>query len=183
MDHDLNIRIFSLRAALSPQLAKLADYLLANEAQACFLNARQLAAGAGVSAPSVVRFVRRLGYKGVPSFRAHLQKTAQQRLSAAKTACVKKNRAAGRLMEAIFRQEICCIERSLQLVRRQDFEAAVKAVCRADTVYLLGGKSSFALAYFLYFRLCKLGIDCKLIHPGGPTVYTEMAAVNHRDVL
>jgi DNA-binding MurR/RpiR family transcriptional regulator len=184
MDRDLNNRIFSLRADLSPQLAKLADYVLANEAQACFLNARQLAAAAGVSAPSVVRFVRRLGYTGVQSFRGHLQKNAQQRLSAVKAVRISgKTRDTDGFVETILKQEILCIERSLQFVRQKDFEAAVKAICRADTVYLLGGKSSFALAYFLYFRLSKLGIDCKLIHPGGPTVFSEMAAINSRDAL
>ena len=183
MDRDLSHRIFSLRADLSPQLRKLADYVLANQAQACFLNARQLAAAAGVSAPSVVRFVRRLGYTGVQSFRGHLQKNAQQRLSPAKAVDSKRARDTSDLVATIFKQEILCIESSLQLVRQEDFEAAVKAICRADTVYLLGGKSSFALAYFLYFRLSKLGIDCKLIHPGGPTVFSEMAAINSRDVL
>ncbi len=183
MDRDLNNRIFSLRASLSPQLGKLADYVLVNQAQACFLNARQLAAAAGVSAPSVVRFVRRLGYSGVQSFRGHLQKNAQRRLSPAKPVGSKRARDADDLVATIFKQEILCIERSRQLLRQEDFEAAVKAICRADTVYLLGGKSSFALAYFLYFRLSKLGIDCKLIHPGGPTVFSEMAAINSRDVL
>jgi DNA-binding MurR/RpiR family transcriptional regulator len=184
MDRDLNNRIFALRADLSPQLARLADYLLENESQACFLNARQLAAAAGVSAPSVVRFVRRLGYSGVQSFRGHLQKHAQQRLSGAKAIRVPgKTCGPEGVVETVFKQEILCIERSLQLVRQEDVEGAVKAICRADTVYLLGGKSSFALAYFLYFRLSKLGIDCKLIHPGGPTVFSEMAAINNRDVL
>jgi len=184
MDRDLNHRIFSLRADLSPQLAKLADYVLANEAQVCFLNARQISAAAGVSAPSVVRFVRRLGYTGVQSFRGYLQRNAQQRLSPVKAVGASKQRSdSDHLVETIFKQEILCIERSLQLVRQKDFESAVKAICRADTVYLLGGKSSFALAYFLYFRLSKLGIDCKLIHPGGPTVFSEMAAINSRDVL
>jgi DNA-binding MurR/RpiR family transcriptional regulator len=184
MDRDLNHRIFSLRRSLSPQLGKLADYVLANEGQACFLNARQLAAAAGVSAPSVVRFVRRLGYAGVQSFRGHLQKNAQQRLSPANTVKGARQRSdSDSFLETIFKQELLCIERSLQLVRRKDFAAAVKAICRADTVYLLGGKSSFALAYFLYFRLSKLGIDCKLIHPGGPTVFSEMAAINSRDIL
>jgi DNA-binding MurR/RpiR family transcriptional regulator len=184
MDRDLNHRIFSLRGDLSPQLGKLADYVLANDGQVCFLNARQLAAAAGVSAPSVVRFVRRLGYAGVQSFRGHLQRNAQQRLSPVKTVRASKQGCdRDNLVETIFKQEILCIERSLQLVRQKDFEGAVKAICRADTVYLLGGKSSFALAYFLYFRLSKLGIDCKLIHPGGPTVFSEMAAINGRDVL
>lgn len=182
MDHNLNNRIFSLRPELSPQLARLADYLLDNESHACFLNARQLAAAAGVSAPSVVRLVRRLGYSGIQSFRAHLQKNAQQRLFAAKAGGAGKPRDADGVVETVFKQEILCIEQSLQLVRQEDVEAAVKAICKADTVYLLGGKSAFAVAYFLYFRLSKLGVDCKLIHPG-PTVFSEMAAINSRDVL
>ena len=184
MDRDLNNRIFSLRADLSPQLAKLADYVLANDSQVCFLNARQLAAAAEVSAPTVVRFVRRLGYPGMQGFRARLQRSAQQRLSVAKAVgAAKKTRDGENLIETTFREEILCIERSLQLVRLDDCAAAIKAICRADTVYLLGGKSSFALAYFLYFRLSKLGVNCKLIHPGGPTVFSEMAAINSGDVL
>jgi DNA-binding MurR/RpiR family transcriptional regulator len=39
------------------------------------------------------------------------------------------------------------------------------------------------VAYFLYFRLSKLGIDCKLIHFGGPSLFRELAAIGNRDLL
>ncbi|MGH7834952.1 MAG: MurR/RpiR family transcriptional regulator [Candidatus Binatia bacterium] len=184
MERNLNYRIVALRRGLGPQMARMADYVMENGDQACFLNVRKLASAAGVSAPTAVRFVRRLGYKDFQSFKNDLQKNLRERLRARKTAAgIGTSRRPNSFIREIFEQEALAIENSLQLVREEDFEAALDAVCRADTVYLLGGKTSFALAYFLYFRLSKLGIDCKLIHFGGPSLFREMAAIGSRDLL
>jgi DNA-binding MurR/RpiR family transcriptional regulator len=184
MDRDLNQRIFTLRGNLSPQLDRVAAYVLQNGAHACFLNARALAESAGVSAPTVVRFVKRLGYTGFPSFRRHLQDSAREELGAHKRSVAAGKARKGRgLMDQVIEQEASAIRDSLKLVRDEDFQRAVQLICRADTVYLLAGKTSFASAYMLYYRLSKLGIDCKLINPGGLTVFGELAPISSKDLL
>jgi DNA-binding MurR/RpiR family transcriptional regulator len=83
----------------------------------------------------------------------------------------------------VFEQDIALIESTLRLLNEEDFDRAVGQILTAKTVYVLGEKSSFALAYFLYFRLSRLGIDCKLIHFGGPAVFSELAPLKKGDVL
>ena len=184
MDRELNHRIYTLRGNLSPQLDRVADYVLKNGDHACFQNARALAESAGVSAPTVVRFVKRIGYKGFPSFRRHLQDSAREELGARRNLSpVGKPRKGRGLIEQVIEQEASAIRDSLKLVREEDFQLAVSRICRADTVYLLAGKTSFASAYILYYRFSKLGIDCKLINPGGLTVFGELAPISGKDLL
>jgi DNA-binding MurR/RpiR family transcriptional regulator len=183
MDRDLNNRIYALRQRLSPQLCRVADYILANGNHACFLNARAMAASAGVSAPTVVRFVRRLGYRGFQSFKRDLQENAREQLEPKKPAAAGKLRKRLGFIEQVIAEESSAMQNSLKLIREEDFQLAVSRICRADTVYLLAGKTSFASAYMLYYRLSKLGIDCKLIHPGGLTVFGELAPIGYRDLL
>src|SRR6266508_899130 len=92
MDRDLNNRIYASRERLSPQLCRVADYILANGNHAWFLNARAMAASAGVSAPTVVRFVRRLGYRGFQSFKRDLQENAREQLEPKKPAGKRRKR-------------------------------------------------------------------------------------------
>jgi DNA-binding MurR/RpiR family transcriptional regulator len=184
VSRNLDQRIAAVRERLGPQTARIADYVVENGDQACFLNLRGLAAAARVSGPTAVRFVRRLGYRDFQSFRSDLQRNLRERLKGGKTGrgSGKPEKANG-LIREIFEQEAEAIENSLRLVSEEDFRTAIDAVCRADTVYLLGGKTSFALAYFLYFRLSKLGIDCKLVHFGGPSLFRELAAIGSRDLV
>lgn len=184
MNRDINNRIYALREGLSPQLCRVADYVLANGHHVCFLNARALAVSARVSAPTVVRFVRRLGYRGFPSFKSDLQESARQQLShGRKISVLGKSRKRPGLIEQVVAEESSAIQNSLKLIREEDFQLAVNRICRGDTVYLLAGKTSFASAYLLYYRLSKLGIDCKLIHPGGLTMFGELAPIGSRDLL
>lgn len=184
MDRELNQRIYTMRGSLSPQLDRVAAYVLKNGDHACFLNARALADSAGVSAPTVVRFVKRLGYRGFPSFRRDLQESAREELGTRRSLAAAGKTKKGRgLIEKIIEEEASTLRDSLKLIRDEDFQAAVSRICRADTVYLLAGKTSFASAYMLYYRLSKLGIDCKLINPGGLTVFGELAPISGKDLL
>ncbi|HXV79930.1 MAG TPA: MurR/RpiR family transcriptional regulator, partial [Candidatus Binatia bacterium] len=62
-------------------------------------------------------------------------------------------------------------------------DRAVRDVIRARTLYLIGEKSSFSLAHFLYYRLSRLGVRCKLLHFGGSMVFVELADLRKGDVL
>ena len=184
MNRDLNNRIYALRESLSPQLCRVADYVLANGNHACFLNARALASSARVSAPTVVRFVRRLGYRGFSSFKNDLQESARQQLGhSGRISVAGKVRKRPGLIEQTVAEDSSAIQNCLTLIREEDFQLAVNRICRGDTVYLLAGKTSFASAYLLYYRLSKLGIDCKLIHPAGLTMFGELAPIGSRDLL
>lgn len=184
MDRELSERIFSLLPTLGKQLNRLAEYFLKDGTSPCFLNARQLACSAGVSPSTVVRFARRLGYDGYQSFKADLHDRVRNQLSSSeRVSKTVKSLRRGKLLKETFERDIALIEDTLQLIVERDFLQAVKEIYQAATVYILGEKTSFAAAYFLYFRLSRLGINCKLIQFGGPAVFSQLSPLRKGDVL
>jgi DNA-binding MurR/RpiR family transcriptional regulator len=72
---NLCLETWNERAA--PQVA---DFILRNGNQSCFLNATDLASASGVSPSCVVRFAQKLGYDGFYSFRSKLQSKVREHL-------------------------------------------------------------------------------------------------------
>jgi DNA-binding MurR/RpiR family transcriptional regulator len=103
--------------------------------------------------------------------------------------CQQKHRPDGApwgktsILERVFEQDTALIKQTLPLISREQFEQAVREIIRARSLYLIGEKSSFSLAYFLYYRMSRLGIRCKLLHFGGSTVFVELADLRKGDVL
>ena len=184
MDQELSAKIRVTRPRLTPQLRRVADCLLHNGTHSCFFNVRELAVAAGVSPSAVVRFARELGYEGFQSFKDYLQHTVRVRLSASERVS-KTVRSLGKssILEQVFEQDVALINQTLLLVSREKFDRAVRDVIRARTLYLIGEKSSASLAHFLYYRLSRLGVRCKLLHFGGSTVFVELADLRKGDVL
>jgi DNA-binding MurR/RpiR family transcriptional regulator len=184
MDQELSAKIRVTRPWLTPQLRRVADCLLHNGTRSCFFNVRELAVAAGVSPSAVVRFARELGYEGFQSFKDHLQHTVRVRLSASdRVSKTVRSLRKSSILEQVFEQDRALINQTLFLVSRENFDRAVRDVIRARTLYLIGEKSSFSLAYFLYYRLSRLGVRCKLLHFGGSMVFAELADLRKGDVL
>lgn len=183
-DRTLNDRIFSLRPTLSMQHRKLADYILRNGDLSCFFNARELASAAGVSPSTIVRFSRQLGFDGFQSLKSALQERVRIQLTHGERFSMTLRSLRNRdLVKQIFEQDIALLQSTLRLIRKEDFYRAVDGICQASTVYILGLRSAFALAYFAYFRLSRYGVNCKLVTFGGPGLFSEIAPIKKGDVL
>ena len=83
------------------------------------------------------------------------------------------------------------IERDIQLLRSnlesislEDFNKAVQLILKAKEIFVIGFSSSFALAYFIQFRLVRLG---KRVHwiilTGGTALAEQLAYMKSDDLL
>jgi DNA-binding MurR/RpiR family transcriptional regulator len=185
MDPNFQKKIYLLRPQLSGQLRKVADFILKDGNHVCFLNSRDLADAANVSSATVVRFSRKLGYDGYQSLKAELQDGVRRQLSSSERVSRTIRSVSGdQILSQIMRQDVGLIESTLQINSEKDFQQAVTKICEARTIYFIGQKSSFALAFFIYYRLCRLGISCKLVTVGGPGVlFSELASLKQNDLL
>ena len=77
---DLLDRIRSDMAHLSKAFGRIAKYLVADPDSFMHAPLRTIAAGAGVSEPSIVRYCKSYGCKGVPEFRIELAKSLAREL-------------------------------------------------------------------------------------------------------
>lgn len=84
-------------ATLTKTQQMIAEYILDNSADACFMTSTEIAAKLGVSESSVIRFSRSLGFSGFMDFQKSLRKDYQDKvLSISSTITVPAQRVVKR---------------------------------------------------------------------------------------
>ena len=139
---------------LSKGHKKIAEYIAENYDKAAFMTASKLGEKVGVSESTVVRFASILGFKGYPELQKELQRMIKSKLTAVQRmevsdSLVSDQNAVKKLMSA----DIELIRDTLENVSQSDFNEAVSAINNASRIYILGVRSSAALANFMYFYL------------------------------
>lgn len=171
---------------MSTSRKKIAAYLATEGTTASFSSLAQLAAIVGVSESSIVRFAQELGYKGFPELRRQLQSEVKERLGAAERMRRTLSTVTDRedIIPALFQKDVELIEDTLRMLSLESFSDAVDLIWKSGRVFIIGLRSSFSLAYFLYFRLIRLQIDARLITiTGSGSLFEQLALMRQHDML
>ena len=174
-----------LRAGeLSPAERKLARALLASYPIAGLESLARLAERAGVSPPTVTRFIAKLGFGGYPEFQDALRREVQDRLSSPLarygSAPAEPAGTLGAALEAARR----CLSTTLAQIPEPDFDAVVDLIADPRRrVMVLGGRVSSALARHLAGQLNLVRPRVELITAGRSAPVPELVDASRRDVL
>lgn len=166
----------------SPAERKVARVLLASYPSAGFETVAKLAARAGVSGPTVLRFANRLGYRGYPEFQQALRDDLDQR-SASPLALHDRARAgesgdeaSGSLLERAASVTGGTLQRTFDGITDHDIEEAVRLLTSGrGRVRLAGGRFSGLLARFLAQHLQLLRADVEML-PDDPSARAAAVA-------
>jgi DNA-binding MurR/RpiR family transcriptional regulator len=172
--------------ALSANGKKIAEHIVADGTTVSFASLRQLAQMVGVSESAIVRFAQDLGYRGYPELRRQLQQEVKERLSSAARMRETLLKVRGRegLVRDLFQKDIELIGETLTDLSYEEFAKAIDLIWNAKRVFIVGLRSPFSLAYFLYFRLVRLQIDARLITvTGSSSLFEQLALLRKRDLL
>ena len=131
---------------------KIANFILESYDKAAFMTASRLGKRVGVSESTVVRFAAELGYDGYPDMQKSLQKMIRNRLTSVQRIEVTNDRLGDQdLLSMVLQSDIEKIRQTLEELDRDAFDRAVDAIVAARKIYIIGVRSSAALASFLYF--------------------------------
>ncbi len=131
---------------------KIANFILESYDKAAFMTASRLGKKVGVSESTVVRFAAELGYDGYPDMQKSLQKMIRNRLTSVQRIEVTNDRLGDQdLVSMVLQSDIEKIRQTLEELDRDAFDRAVDAIVAARKIYIIGVRSSAALASFLYF--------------------------------
>ena len=158
-------RIRKVRHSLAPGELKVAVAISSGYPTAGLVTVAQLAAKAGVSTPTVLRLVQKIGYSGYPAFQEALRDEVQSRLFS--PVAVYPNGDGGQT--AVAGSEIAVaandyiegVRATISDVSVADLERAVEALADLDrTVMVLGGRFTSVLAVQLhqYLRILRPGV-------------------------
>ena len=135
---------------------RIANYILESYDKAAFMTASKLGKRVNVSESTVVRFAAELGYDGYPSMQKSLQKMIRNRLTSVQRIEVANDRIGDQnVLDMVLQSDIEKIRLTLEEIDRESFDKATDAIVAARRIYVIGVRSSAAIATFLgfYFNL------------------------------
>ncbi|MFE7302946.1 MurR/RpiR family transcriptional regulator [Streptomyces sp. NPDC057579] len=171
---------------LSPAERKVARVLLAGYPSAGFETVAVLAERAGVSAPTVIRFVNRLGYRGFPDFQAALRTELDERNASPLSLYTTPGYGREPQARELTADQILgtAVTRTLAELPPHDLERAIALLADSKRrITLAGGRFTHLLAQYLGLHLMQLRDDVRFL----PDRHVERTAVlttlSRRDVL
>ena len=156
MNQDILALIQENMNTFSKGQKRIAAFILESYDKAAFMTASRLGKKVGVSESTVVRFAAELGYDGYPDMQKSLQKMIRNRLTSVQRIEVTNDRIGDQdLVSMVLQSDMEKIRLTLEELDRDAFDHAVKAIVSAKRIYIIGVRSSSAIASFLglYFNL------------------------------
>ncbi len=156
MNQDILALIQENMNTFSKGQKRIAAFILESYDKAAFMTASRLGKKVGVSESTVVRFAAELGYDGYPDMQKSLQKMIRNRLTSVQRIEVTNDRIGDQdLVSMVLQSDMEKIRLTLEELDRDAFDHAVQAIVSAKRIYIIGVRSSAAIASFLgfYFNL------------------------------
>ena len=162
----------------------IANYIMDSYDKAAFMTASRLGKTVGVSESTVVRFAVELGFDGYPSMQKTLQALVRTKLTSVQRIEVSNSRIAGDVAGAVLQADIDALRRTGELLDREQMEKCVDAILHARRIYIVGVRSSAAIAVFLNFHLRSAFDNVQLITSASTSeMFEQMIHVTHEDVV
>lgn len=183
--NDLMNRIQSNLSDFSKGQRLIARYITEHYDKAAFMTASKLGAKVGVSESTVVRFATELGYDGYPHLQKTLQEMIRNRLTTVQRMEVSNDRIGNKdVVDSVLTNDMEGIRTTMDELDRDALRASVEAITRARRIYILGVRSSTALARFMsfYFSLLFDNVHLVTSNDVGET-YEQIMRINHEDVF
>ncbi len=169
---------------LSKGHKKIAAYIEENYDKAAFMTAAALGQRVGVSESTVVRFATELGFKGYPELQKELQQLIKSKLTAVQRMEVSENLIGDSdIITSVLNGDIELIRATAEKTSREAFKNAVSEINRAKRIYILGVRSSAALASFLAFYFNLVFDAVTLIDTASASeMFEQMFRIDEKDV-
>jgi DNA-binding MurR/RpiR family transcriptional regulator len=149
------------------------------------MTASKLGKLVGVSESTVVRFAYELGFTGYAEFQSAVQELVRTKLTPNQRIEVTKQRIGrGDVLENVMESDIDKIRYTLERINKDAFYDAVEAILAAKNIYVMGARSTEALAMVLQYNLSLIFDNVKFIKPTSTAeVFEQMFSIGEGDVL
>lgn len=163
----------------------IANYIMNSYDKAAFMTASKLGKTVNVSESTVVRFAVELGYDGYPSMQNALQEMIRNKLTSVQRIEVANDRFGNQeILSMVLQSDIEKIRTTLEEVDKTAFQGAVDSILAAKTIYILGVRSSAAIATFLSFYFNLMFDNVKHIHTSSNAeMFEQMIRIDKDDVV
>ncbi|MDB2104555.1 MurR/RpiR family transcriptional regulator [Clostridium paraputrificum] len=191
MDNELNEQgkdLMRLIQVKFPRLSKgqklIAEYILKNYDKAAFMTAAKLGISVGVSESTVVRFANELGFSGYPKLQKELQELIKNKLTTVQRLELSNDFAShGAALKGVLKADMENIRATLEKINPYTFEDVLNSIFEAKNIYIIGLRSSTALAEFLGFYLNIILQNVRIVSYGISDIFEQMINIGEGDLV
>jgi DNA-binding MurR/RpiR family transcriptional regulator len=171
-----------------PRLSKgqklIAEYILKHYDKAAFMTAAKLGISVGVSESTVVRFANELGFSGYPKLQKALQELIKTRLTTVQRIELSNDYVSEEsALKGVLKSDMENIRATLEKINNRTFEEVVNNIFKAKKIYIIGLRSSTAIAEFLGFYLNLILDNVKVVGYGISDIFEQILNVSEDDLV
>lgn len=169
---------------LLDQQKKLADFFLENLELIPFLNIYQISEATQFSVASIVRFTKRLGFKGYSDFKDTFSKHFQKKIKKLDMFTnIQLDKLKEHTLTAVANQDINNINETLKLIDTNTFDEVVSLIIEANRVYTMGLGVSYLLAQLLSYQLMQVGVDAYYFRNDSTSFFDQILFLTPNDLI
>ncbi|APM38976.1 MurR/RpiR family transcriptional regulator [Clostridium kluyveri] len=171
-----------------PRLSKgqklIAEYILKHYDKAAFMTAAKLGVNVGVSESTVVRFANELGFSGYPKLQKSLQELIKNKLTTVQRIELSNDFVSQESpLKSVLKSDMENIRATLEKINHKTFDDVVNSIFKADKIYIIGLRSSTAIADFLGFYLNLILDNVKVVGYGISDIFEQMINLTSDDLV
>lgn len=181
---DLLTIIQNTMPSLSKSHKLIGSYIINNYDKAAFSTAAKLATNVGVSESTVVRFANALGFEGYPELQQELMEIVKIKLTTVQRVEMSpeyKNRSE--TLKRVLKSDIENIRDTFESMDHEVFEKVVDEILKAEKIYVIGSRSSTALAEYFGFYLNLVLDNVKIVGHGISDMFEQILRVSNKDLV
>lgn len=185
MPADILTQIQTNIHAFSKGQKKIGTYILTNYDKAAFMTASRLGKTVAVSESTVVRFAVELGYAGYPEMQRSLQELVRNKLTSVQRIEVTNDQLENQdVVTNVLQRDASAIRLTSEALDRGQMAGAVEALLHANHIYIVGVRSSTALAQYLNFYFRNMFDNVRLISSTATSeMFEQLLRVGPGDVV
>ena len=163
----------------------IANYILQSYDKAAFMTASRLGKTVGVSESTVVRFAVELGFDGYPSMQRTLQELVRNKLTSVQRIEVANDRIGNQdVVSTVLQADIDTLRNTSETHDRREMNESVELILQAKRIYIIGVRSSTAIADFLNFYFRNIFENVSLVSSTSTSeMFEQMLRVGKGDVV
>ncbi|PIC72894.1 MurR/RpiR family transcriptional regulator [Sporosarcina sp. P17b] len=170
---------------LSKSQKKVGQYVIDHPKIVAMSSAQEIGAKFDVSETTVIRFSHSLGFSGY----AELQKDIRENLLFQQSSLTTYQQSKlvleqkPHFFEQVMEKDRVAIMETMKQIEEADYEEAIERLANAETVYVLGLRSSYTAANWLSYTIGLVRSNVRLLRPETEDVIQTLSQMNGNSVV
>lgn len=138
----------------------IADYLLVENSEIIDMSAKEIAEETNTSAPTVVRFAKKLGFSSLNEMKIKLSISSKEKNSSREFEYLDKDLSTKSIVNGVKSSIHSIIDETVDLIDEEQLDKAINLLTNAKTIYIYSVGVSGLVGLDFYYKLSRINKRC-----------------------